>query len=99
MSHHHHGHAVAGKGLHNGQNLADQFRIECARRLVEQEQHRPHHQRARDSDSLFLATGESCRGRVALVPEANFPQQRLRLLLRNLLSLLMLDDRLDLLHD
>ena len=53
-----HRHALVGKFLHNVENLADHFGVECTRRLVKQHNVRLHAQRAHDGYTLLLAAGE-----------------------------------------
>ena len=53
-----HGHALVGKTLHDGEDLADHLGVERARRFVEQEDLRVHGQRAGDGHALLLAAGE-----------------------------------------
>ena len=50
-----HGHALVGKTLHDGEDLADHLGVERARRFVEQEDLRIHGQRAGDGHALLLA--------------------------------------------
>src|SRR5215213_10929321 len=54
VRHHHHRHAAAGKLLHDGEDLADQFGIERTGRLVEQHQHWLHRERTRYRHPLLL---------------------------------------------
>src|SRR5579864_1990871 len=57
MGHDHHGHAVAREIDHDVEYLADHFRVERRRRLVEQHRDRVHGKRTRNRDALLLASG------------------------------------------
>ena len=61
MRHDEHGHALVRKILHDGEHLADHFRVKGARRLVEQKHLRVHGKCARNGDTLLLAAGELTR--------------------------------------
>ena len=65
-----HRHALVGKLLHNVENLADHFGVECTRRLVKEHNVRLHAQRAHDGDTLFLAAGELAGIRIGAVGKA-----------------------------
>ena len=71
-----HGHAGRREIAHHGQHLADEFGVERRGRLVEQDQLRPHGERAGDGDALLLAAGELRWIGVALVAEADAVEQR-----------------------
>ena len=65
---HHHGHAVGGELAHDGEHLADHFRVERGGRFVEQHELRMHGQRAGDRHPLLLAAGQLRRIASALSP-------------------------------
>ena len=53
-----HGHAVPGQVLHDGEHLADEFRVKRRGGFVEQHQLRMHGQRPGDRDPLLLPAGQ-----------------------------------------
>ena len=59
-----HRHAVRRQLLHDGQYLADHFRVEGRGRLIEEHDVRLHAERTRDRDTLLLSTREL--GRISL---------------------------------
>ena len=61
MRHDEHGHALVRKVLHDGEHLADHFRVKRACRLVEQKHLRVHGKCTRNGDTLLLAAGELTR--------------------------------------
>ena len=58
MGHHQHGHALLGQLLHNGQNLANHFRVQGRGGLVEEQHFRLHGQGSGDGHALLLAAGD-----------------------------------------
>jgi len=82
VRHHHHRHALARQRLDHVEHLAHELDVERGRRLVEQHRFRPHHEGARDRDTLLLAARELVRELRALLGEANSVEERPRLLTR-----------------
>src|SRR4051812_8440561 len=75
VGHHHHGHALGRQAAHDVEHLADELRVQCRGRLVEQHQLRFHRQRAGDRHPLLLAAGELVRVVVHAVAQAHSAQQ------------------------
>ena len=73
-----HGHAVVLQLADQAQHLADEFRVERARHLVEEHQPRPGHQRPRDRDPLLLAAGQLVRARARPVAQPDPLEHRQR---------------------
>ena len=61
MRHDEHGHALVRKVLHDGEHLADHFRVKRACRLVEQKHLGVHGKCTCNGDTLLLAAGELTR--------------------------------------
>ena len=59
-----HGHVLFGQLANNAQHLLRQFRVKRAGRLVEEQNVGLHSQRARNSNTLLLATGKLARHHV-----------------------------------
>ena len=70
----HHGAPFLGELAHDGEHLADEFRIERRGRLVEEDELRLHRQHAGDRDALLLTAGEALGELVDLVAEADLLQ-------------------------
>ena len=70
VSHHDHGHAFFGEGLHHLQHFADQFRVQSRSRFVEQHDVRFHGQGAGNGHTLLLAAGHLRRVRKLSADEA-----------------------------
>ena len=60
------------------EHLSDETRIERRRRLIEQQHHRLHRERARDRDALLLSTGERVGRRFGECREADALEQGAR---------------------
>ncbi len=75
MGDEHHRHPLGGEILDHVEHLPDQFRIECARHLVEQHHRRVHRERTGDGDALLLPAGERLRVGGRLVAQSDTFQQ------------------------
>ena len=71
MRHNDHRDVLPREIRHDRQDLADEFGIERARRLVEEEEFRLHREGARDGDPLLLSARELGRIDVPLFREAD----------------------------
>ena len=72
MCHDDHGHALFCDFTHDIQDFMHHFRVECRGRFIEEECFRLHRERAGDSDTLLLPTGELRRLVVCLVFHPDF---------------------------
>ena len=72
---HDHRHAALGEVAHDLEHLADQLRVERARRLVEEHQLGVHGEGPGDGDALLLATGELRGVGGRLVAQAHLLEQ------------------------
>ena len=86
MGDHHHGGVVLGQLLHNLENLAHHFRIQCGGRLVEQQHVWIHREGAGDGDPLLLPAGQAARVFHRLVRQPDLVQQLHRELIRFVLG-------------
>ncbi|BDZ40669.1 hypothetical protein GCM10025863_32830 [Microbacterium suwonense] len=76
MGDHDHAPALVGELLDHQQHLADQFRVERAGGLVEEQQIGAERERADDPDALLLTAGELMRSRILLVGKTDPIQQQ-----------------------
>ena len=76
---HDHGHARSSQILHHVEYLADQLRIQSARRFVEEHQLGLHRQRPGDGHPLLLSAGQLGRIAVQLIRQADPVEQGPRL--------------------
>ena len=68
-------HPLIGQFLDDLQHILDHLRIQCAGRLIHQDDIRVHRQRPHDGQALFLSAGELARILVFLIQQTDLGQQ------------------------